>query len=56
MSGFFSKKSAPVVEERDDDESELICDKHGNPGELLCECKYEILCDECKKDHAGLGH
>ena len=58
MSGFFSKKSAPVVEDNHDDgtPSELTCTKHGAPGQMICDCKYEILCEDCYKDHSGMEH
>ena len=32
------------------------CSAHGNPGLYVCDCKGEVLCDECVDDHNGLEH
>ena len=29
----------------------LTCAKHGNPAEMLCECKGEPLCEDCYSEH-----
>jgi hypothetical protein len=34
----------------------VICLKHGNPGEMICDCDCSILCDECVDDHSGMEH
>jgi hypothetical protein len=58
MSGFNSKKSAPanvVAEDSNDfDTAELddiVCRRHKEQSDMICECKFEPICDDCLKDH-----
>ena len=33
-----------------------MCTKHGNVGDMICECKCEIICKDCYAEHAGIEH
>ena len=50
MKGFFSK-SATKKPAKETPNGSMNCLKHGNPGEMICECKTEVLCEECYDDH-----
>jgi hypothetical protein len=50
------KKKNDVEKEEVKEVSTLSCSKHGNPGEMMCDCKCEVICEECEDDHAGMDH